>query len=59
MKIAGIVILVFGSLSFLGCLIGGNSVFGPLFWIGLGAYLIHRAAQKKKEQAEKDEWNNK
>lgn len=59
MKTTGIVILILGLISLLGCLIGGDSVFGPLFWVGLGIFLIHRANQKKQEKKEKEEWNNK
>ena len=59
MKTAGIVIIVLGSLSLLGCLIGGNNTIGPLFWIGLGIFLIHRANQKKQEKKDKEDWSNK
>ena len=31
---------------------------GGLFWALLGAYLIHRANQKKKEKEDKDKWAN-
>ncbi|MFC2455693.1 MAG: hypothetical protein ACFNUM_07500 [Segatella salivae] len=58
MKIAGWIILVFGALSFLGCLIGGNSVFGPLVWIAIGAFCLYRAEQKKKDKDDKDKWTN-
>ena len=59
MKTTGIVILILGLISLLGCLIGGDSIVGPLFWVGLGIFLIHRANQKKQEKKEKEEWNNK
>lgn len=58
MKIAGIIILIFGSLSFIGAASRGNGVFGPLFWVGLGVFMIYRANQKKREKEEKDKWNN-
>ena len=58
MKTTGIVIVVLGSISLLGSMIGGNSATGPLFWLGLGIYLIHRANQKKQEQKDKDAWSN-
>lgn len=57
MKTWGWILLVLGSLSFIGKLTAGSSPVGPLFWIGLGAYLIHRANQKAKEQEEKDHWD--
>ncbi len=53
MKTWGIIILVFGCLALLGCLAKGNSAVGPLFWIGLGVYLLHRADQKQKENPTK------
>lgn len=59
MKTTGIVILILGLISLLGCIIGGDSTLGPLFWVGLGIFLIHRASSKKKEKKDKDEWNNK
>lgn len=58
MKITGWIFTVLGALSFWGCLIGEHSPVGPLFWIGLGVYLIHRAGQKKKEKEEQNKWNN-
>lgn len=58
MKIAGWIILVLGSLSFLGCILGGSNPMGPTFWIALGIFLLHRANQKKKEKEEKDKWDN-
>lgn len=59
MKTVGWVIIVLGVLSFIGCLTGGNSISGPLFLIGLGAYLVHRGRQKEREEQEKDEWEKK
>lgn len=47
MKTTGKVLLILGILSFLGAAIGGHSVFGPCFFIALGAYLIHRADEKE------------
>lgn len=53
MKIAGYIFLIIGGLSFLGAAFKGNSVFGPLFWIALGAFLVYRANNKEAEQREK------
>lgn len=50
MKTTGKVFLVLGILAFLGAALGGNSVFGPCFFIALGAYLIHRANEKEKNK---------
>lgn len=50
MKTAGWIILVFGSLAFLGAALNGNNVFGPIFWIALGLFLIHRGKTKEKEK---------
>lgn len=47
MKTTGKVFLVIGILAFIGAMIGGHSVFGPCFWIALGAFLIHRAHEKE------------
>lgn len=49
MKTISWIFLVIGGLSFLGAALKGDSVFGPLFWIGLGAFLLHRANNKEKE----------
>ena len=53
MKTTGWILLVIGVLTFLGAALKGNSVFGPLFWLALGAYLIHRANTKEIESKEK------
>lgn len=53
MKIAGYIFLIIGGLSFLGAAFKGNSVFGPLFCIALGAFLVYRANNKESEQKEK------
>ena len=60
MKTAGIVLVIFGSLSLLGFLLNptGGASAGGLVFIVLGAYLIYRAKQKKKEQQDKQDWSN-
>lgn len=60
MKIAGIILIVFGSLSLLGFLFNptGGASAGGLLFIVLGAYLVHRAKQKKKEKQEKQNWSD-
>ncbi len=58
MKTAGWICLVIGVLSFFGAALKGNSVFGPFFWIGLGAFLLYRANNKeesKKRSSELDQ----
>ena len=43
MKKFSIGLLIFGALAFIGAASKGNSVFGPCFFIALGAYLMYRA----------------
>ena len=47
MKTAGWIIISIGALAFLGALSKGNSVFGPLFWIGIGGMLIYLKKEKE------------
>ena len=47
MKVAGWIILVLGVLSFTGAAIASHSVFGPCFFIALGAFLIHKSNNKE------------
>ena len=50
MRTIGWICLVIGVLGLLGSILGGRqSAFGPLFWIALGAYLLHRANTKEQE----------
>jgi uncharacterized membrane protein YbaN (DUF454 family) len=60
MKVAGIILLVFGVLSTLGAIIGavnGHSMsFAGIAFIVLGAFLISRANKKKEEEEKKKEW---
>ena len=46
MKKAGLIFIVFGILAFIGAASKGHSVFGPLFWIGLGGVLIYLKKEK-------------
>ena len=55
MKTAGWIFLILGIVSFLGAAIGSSSVFGPCFWIALGAFLIYRGKEKEKENQDKRE----
>lgn len=48
MKGFGWFCVILGSASFLGAAINGNSVFGPIFWLALGIYLVHRAKKSKR-----------
>lgn len=47
MKTTGKVFLVLGILAFLGAALGGNSVFGPCFFIALGAFLLHKGHENE------------
>lgn len=59
MRTLGWICIVIGGLAFIGAAMKGNSVFGPVFWLGLGIYLVHRANQKKQEQKDKEDWMQK
>ncbi len=47
MKTAGWIFIVIGALAFLGAASKGHSVFGPLFWIGIGGVLIYLKREKE------------
>ena len=53
MRTAGWICLIIGVLSFFGAALKGNSVFGPLFWIGLGAFLLYRVNNKEDKRDKK------
>ena len=53
MKTFGWILIIFGALAFVGAASKGDSVFGPLFWMGLGGALIYL----KRESEEKGEVN--
>lgn len=50
MKTTGIVFLVLGIISFLGGVLGGTGVFGPCFWIALGALLIYKGKERDEQK---------
>lgn len=50
MKTIGWIFVIIGGLSLIGSIAGGNSAFGPLFWLGLGITLICLANRKKNEE---------
>ena len=56
MKVIGWILLVFGGLALIGSIAGGNSAFGPLFWMALGFVLIY-FGKKKEEKAQTDNEN--
>lgn len=58
MRTIGWIFVIFGGLSLLGCLSGGTNPTGPLFWLGLGIFLVYRSGEKKKEEKDKDKWIN-
>ena len=47
MKTAGWIFIVIGALAFLGAASKGNSVFGPLFWIGIGGVLLYLKRERE------------
>lgn len=46
MKTIGWILIVIGTLSFIGAASKGHSIFGPLFWLGLGGTLIYMKREK-------------
>ena len=52
MKAFGWVLVIIGDLSLIGSIAGGNSAFGPLFWLGLGITLLCLANRKKDNEDE-------
>ena len=52
MKVIGWILVVFGGLALIGSIAGGNSAFGPLFWLGLGITFICLANRKKNNKEE-------
>ena len=53
MKTAGWIFVVIGVLAFLGAASKGDSVFGPLFWIGIGSVLLYLKREKEENNREK------
>lgn len=47
MKFFGWICTILGALSLLGALSGGSSPIGPLFWLGLGIFLLFRSSSKE------------
>ena len=52
MKTAGWIFIVIGALAFLGAASKGNSVFGPLFWIGIGGVLLYLKREREENKEE-------
>ena len=50
MKTIGWIFIIIGGLSLVGSIAGGNSAFGPLFWLGLGITLLCLANRKKDDE---------
>ena len=53
MKTAGWIFVVIGALAFLGAASKGDSVFGPLFWIGIGMVLLYLKRERVENNKEK------
>jgi len=53
MKTAGWILIVIGVLALLGATSKGDSVFGPLFWIGTGIVLLYLKKEREKNNKEK------
>lgn len=52
MKTIGWIFVIIGGLSLIGSIAGGNSAFGPLFWLGLGITFICLANRMKNNEEE-------
>ena len=52
MKTIGWIFVIIGGLSLIGSIAGGNSAFGPLFWLGLGITFICLANRKRNNEEE-------
>ncbi len=52
MKTAGWIFIVIGALAFLGAASKGDSVFGPLFWIGIGGVLLYLKREREENKEE-------
>ena len=59
MKAIGWIFVVIGGLSLIGSIAGGNSAFGPLFWLGLGIAFICIANRKENDKKEENKEENK
>lgn len=46
MKIFGWICTIIGVLAFMGAAIYGNSVFGPVFWVAVGLFLLLKSNNK-------------
>lgn len=54
MRTTGLIFTILGALALLGSTLKGHNPTGPLFWLGLGIFLIYRANQKKEEKEKLD-----
>ena len=54
MKVFGWILVIIGGLSLIGSIAGGNSAFGPLFWLGLGITFICIANRKENDKKEEN-----
>lgn len=53
MKTAGWILIVIGALAFIGAASKGDSMFGPLFWIGIGIVLLYLKREREENDKEK------
>lgn len=59
MKTFGWIFVIIGGLSLIGSIAGGNSAFGPLFWLGLGIALVSIANRKNNNKEDDTKEENK
>lgn len=55
MKTAGYILSIVGCIAFIGAASAGHSVFGPLFWLAVGAVLIYYGKQKEDDKESKED----
>ncbi len=58
MKIWGLILVVLGGIAFFGAAMMGDNVIGPTFWIALGAFLLYRANQRKRDKENAEKWKS-
>ena len=52
MKVIGWICVALGGLSLIGAASAGHSVFGPIFWLGVGITLLYFANRNKNNDNE-------
>lgn len=56
MKVGGWILLTIGVFGTLGALANGGNPTGGIFWIVVGAYMLHVHNRRQREKEEKEKW---